>query len=551
MSSSALEAYAEGCRQMPAVMQHMNFEKLRPGQDKAVLSIMMGSDSVVILPTSTGKSACFVIPTLCMRWKSIIIYPLKSLIRDQDMSMRRRGLSVGAISSDTSDAHNASVLRDWAAGDLQFMLVSPERFDNEIWADVVRRTPPDLIALDEAHTLDQWGDNFRPKFKRACELIRELNPKVVVALSATLSVEAEAMARDLLGIPKAALIHHYERRANLKLQTAEFERAADAFPFITNKCPGPVVAYCSAVKRVELYTETLQKITNRPVLMYHGQLAPKEKTYNQDKFMASDNAIVVATNAFGMGVDKRDIRHVVHLDIPGSLISLIQEQGRAGRDGQDSWCSVILTAESVRTQRWFIECGNPTEFEVRRFINACEQLQNHKTGFIDKKRADILERAGLSKMLSQAMMAFCIGERLLHSETDLPKIHRIRFKEVMTWDDSERAMRDALQIVGDDTKGDGWLHADINQLSEQLGRTEATCVKRLSSMAQLDKIDYVRPETTRPLRLELPLSSVPEETWRRLNYKAEIAHHRLDEVLEFCRTPDDEKHEFLEARMNR
>lgn len=550
--SDSVDAYMRGVEKLPAVLAHLGFKGLRPGQDRVVRSIMMGRDTVAILPTSTGKSACFVIPTLTMGWKTIVIYPLLSLIRDQAQSMQRAGLAAAAVSSDEGDAHNASVLRDWAAGELQFMLVSPERFANKAWADVVRQFPPDFVAMDEAHTISHWMDNFRPGFKYAGELIRDISPRVVAAFSATLSQDAEREARRVLGIPEARLVYHYPRRTNLHLQTAFFERAPDAFPWMASACRGATVGYCSTTKRVDEYTDSLPAFTQRPVYSYHGKLSATDKKFAQDKFQASSDAFIFATNAFGMGVDKPDIRNVVHLDIPGTLVALAQEVGRGGRDGKDTWCTIIHTPEGERTQRYFISIGNPTESDIRQFIGACSRVQSGTTGLIERSRVDLLQEAGLNVGMAQSIMAFCLGERLLVHAEGVAKVVRVKFVDnVPSFTPQEKVIRDAVRLVGVDVERNGWLHVDIAAMEEQVGVKFATIRSRMSKMQTDGKLDFVRPPTTRPLRFGIPLESVPREAFDRLNAKAAKANHELQLVLDYCNTPDDEKHDFLESHLNR
>ncbi len=226
--------------------------------------------------------------------------------------------------------------------------------------------------------------------------------------------------------------------------------------------------------------------------------------------------------------------------------------GRAGRDGQNSWCTIIRTKEGVRTQQFFIDCGNPTERDIRRFINACNKMANPRTGLVEKQRADILTAAGLSVQMAQSIMAFCLGERLVAADVQAAKIHRVRFRSgVTSWTPPESTIRNAIDVVGNDATGDGWLQVNITQLAEQAERTEETCVKRMSDMLREGKIEYVRPPTARPLRMDLSLDAVPQVAWDRLNEKAATAHAKLAQVLTYCETPDEDKHAYLESLLNR
>lgn len=535
---------------MPYVMSELGFTTLRAGQWPAIKSVMMGRDTIVILPTSTGKSACFIIPALCMGWRTIVIYPLVALMRDQAVSMQRKGLAAASISSNETPAHNAAVLRDWCAGKLQFMLVAPERFSNPEWAEAVRRFPPDFVALDEGHTFSQWADTFRPGYKFAGEFIRQVSPKVVASYSATLCEHAEDELRSGLGIPDAKLVCEYIRRKNLRLATLEVDVMRDAYSWVAANCEGPTVVYASTRKRVEMYASDLQRLTSRNVHFYHGGMTPKDRKFEQDKFMTSTESIIVATNAFGMGIDKGDIRNVVHFDIPGNLVSLTQEIGRAGRDGLDSDCTIILTSEGVRTQRHFIRCGNPTGEDIRQFIHAASRMKD-KNDVINARRDDIARAANLDTFAVGAVMAFCLGEGVFVYDLSAVKKSRVKFAQGTTsLTTAMAATRDALELLGVDEDGDGWLHFDIDALAEQLEREPAAVKSRLRTMSEQGVIEWVRAATSKPLRLAKRWEDIAPEALARLDAKAADANRNLDLVLEYCATPDDEKHDFLEMHVN-
>lgn len=550
--SGAVESLMAGMAKLPYVLSQLGFTALREGQDRAVKTIMSGRDSVVILPTGTGKSLCFVVPTLCMGWRTIVIYPLISLMRDQATSMQKKGLSAATISSNETDAHNAAAIRDWATGALQFMLVSPERFSNADWAEVVEQFPPDFVALDECHTFADWADTFRPGYKFAGEFIRRIKPKVVAAFSATLSEDAEQEARAGLGIQGAKLVYHYPRRTNLHPQTLFLENIRDAAPWVVQNCQGPTIVYSSTRKRVEEYADMIGKFTSRPVYFYHGGMKPADKKYQQDRFMRDPDPIIVATNAFGMGIDKVDVRNVVHFDIPGTLVALAQEMGRAGRDQQDSWCTIIPTPEGIRTRRHFIRCGNPTEQDIRRFVKAAASMRTGRDGVVTAKRDEIARRAGIDPFGIQSIMAFCLGENILVHDDAAAKQHRIKFlPDIPSWSKVEAECRSGVLAVGVELDKDGWQHVDINALSEQLDRDPATVMSRLKKMHDTGKIEWVRSSTSKPLRMGLELDNVDPAAYARLNLKAKEAESDLQRVLDYCDLPDEDKHDFLEKHLNR
>lgn len=550
ITTTQMAATMAGMRKLPFVLNSLGFDSLRPGQDRAVRSIMSQRDTVVILPTATGKSACFVVPTLCMGWRTIVIYPLVALMRDQSNSMQRKGLSAASISSQETDAHNASVLREWASGTLQFMLVSPERFSNPEWSNVVAQFPPDFVAMDECHTFHEWADTFRPGYKFAGEFIQKVQPKVVAAFSATLSEDAEEEVRSGLGIREARLVYHYPRRKNLHLSSLFMDRMVDAAPWVANNCPGPTIVYSSTRKRVEEYASMIGNYTRRPVYFYHGAMAQKDRKYNQDKFMQDPEAIIVATNAFGMGVDKPDIRNVVHFDIPGTLVALSQEIGRAGRDGMDSECVIIPTPEGVRTRRHFIRCGNPTPDDIMKFFNAASSMREGAKGAVTAKRDDICRKAGVDTFAAMSIMSFCLGERIFEHDADAARQSRVKFSAGATSITPKQAeTRESIYDVG--LEKDGWIQFDIEALAEQCAVEPTTVMGRLRKMEEDGIMEWVRASTRRPLRIVTHPRDIPKESFDRLREKAAQAEKNLALVLAYTDAADDAKHDFLEQHLNR
>lgn len=543
--AEAIAAASAGYLNLPRVLKQLGWTGLRKGQDEVVKTIMLGYDTMAILPTSLGKTACFMVPTLCMGWRTLVIYPLLSLMRDQEQNMQRNGIRAAAISSDSSDAANRQALAAWAAGELQFMLISPERTANKEWREAMLRFPPDMIAMDEAHTFSSWADTFRAGYKFAGDFIREVNPKVVAALTATCPDEMEVEIRKGLGIENARRVFYYPRRENLILASLQQPNTAAFAPWVVENCPGPTIVYSSTRERTESIAHDIAHYTTRPVLYYHGGMKKEHKKYNQDKFMDSHEVIMVATNAFGMGVDKRNVRHVVHRDIPGKMEALAQEVGRAGRDGEKSWCTAFLFDDSIRTQKHFIRVGNPTEEDVRSVMQTCHRMKDMK-GVINARRDLIAERAGVDKMAMGSIMTFIYGEQLMAEDKSAARQSKLKWHDNTSLTDNDKIYRDAINAVSREVNDD-WLEFDMDQLIEQVGRTGATISAKLSAMQQDGKIDLVRSNSTRPLKI---IGDVEDVDFTRLNQKSREARDRLEEVIQYCHTDDDKKHDFMEKHLS-
>lgn len=297
------ELLKQGLRKLPAVLNQMGFSSLRKGQDGVVYHLLSGSDVVCILPTSLGKTACFVVPTLCHDWKTIVVSPLVALIRDQMKGLWDKGIAAGELTSLNTPAQNLATMKDWANGDLNFLYIAPERVNNEDFIAACNKTPPDCVVIDEAHSISSWSDNFRPSYKSAGDFINKFNPKVVAAFTATCPPPVEQDIRWVLGLKTAHKIVYYPRRTNLKLTSRPLRNNYDLLQDI-REIPGSTLIYCTTIKKVEEIAEELGKFSSEPIGFFHGQLSPATKKHQQDSFMNGSVRVMLATSAFGMGIDK-------------------------------------------------------------------------------------------------------------------------------------------------------------------------------------------------------------------------------------------------------
>ena len=546
LPDSAIADFSFGMQKMPHVLAQLGWPSLRPGQKDVVKTVMLGYDCVGILPTAAGKTGCYVVPALCMGWRTIIISPLLALMADQEASMQRMGVKAARLTSDVSPAQAQSVLNDWACGNLQIMLVSPERVSNPAWRSVVMQFPPDFMAMDEAHTFSQWADTFRSGYKFAGDFVREVNPKVVLALTATCPPEMEEEIRAGLSIQNARRVFYYPTRENLKLHTLDLKSPTAFAPWVAANCPGSTIVYCATRKNVEEMCADLQRyVRDREVVFYHGGItSPAVKKEAQDRWTYSDDTIIVATNAFGMGIDKPNVRSVVHYDLPGTLSALVQEAGRAGRDGEISHCWAYQNQKAISTQRYFIRIGNPTEGDVRSVLEQFRKMQD-VDGTIHANRILVAQKADVDAGMMGAIMTFMYGERLVEEVKDVSAPARLRWATAIpSFTPAESQTRDALHMVS--REAGGWLEFNIDELANQLSLKPATIGQRLTSMAAKGLFTYVRQDSRKPIRI---VGDPDRVDFARINQKAGEAHEKLDEVIAYCDVPDEDKHAYLNRTM--
>jgi ATP-dependent DNA helicase RecQ len=530
----------QGVAKLPVVLNQLGYPSLRPGQDSVVYQLLSGRDTIAVLPTSQGKTACFIIPTLCHGWKTLVFSPLVALMRDQVKGLWNQGVRAAQMSGTQTETENNMAAKAWMMGELDVFYIAPERLHNQVFKDALSMRKPDMVVLDEGHVISGWSDNFRESYCLVGDVIPQVNPKVVGVFTATCPNEVEADIRRVVGIPNASKLTYYPRRTNLKLTSRDLVDDYDLVDAV-REVNGSVLVYCATIKNVERIASLLAREFPDQVTFYHGSLDPASKRTNQDSFMTDTCPIVVATNAFGMGIDKPGIRGVIHYDIPGSIEAVAQETGRAGRDGKDSVCIMFYQQRSFDTQMFFLNSSYPSEKTVNTVFNTLKKHMDAH-GICRLRQRDLAALSGVDTNSVDAAISILTGNKIVERFADPVKLSKIELVGVVD-DEKFTNFRTALHKYGV-VDVDGLFTVDLSLLPQSMGVQEPTIKTYIKKWERDGIVRYFPPYNGATTRLIQPDTSCVD--FKRLRVKGVEAYGKLQKVVDYCKTPDESKHSFIE-----
>lgn len=340
---------------------HWGYEKFRDGQEKVVDNILEGKSTVVIMPTGGGKSLCYQLPSLVLDGVTIVISPLIALMKDQVDNLERVGIPATFINSAISSQETYNRIQAVKNGSYKLLYIAPERFYNQEFVSALQNIDVSLFAIDEAHCISQWGHDFRPSYTKLSEAIKLVGDPTVVALTATATPEVKDDIIKQAGLDNPKTVITGFSRPNLHfgvVQANEGMKPRHVLDAISSTPEQSGIVYVSTRKRADDLLQTLLE-NNIEAVAYHAGMDPMDRKWVQDNFINNKVQVIVATNAFGLGIDKSDIRFVIHYDMPGTVEAYYQEAGRAGRDGKESFCMLLYNSRDRYLQEFFIKGDNP------------------------------------------------------------------------------------------------------------------------------------------------------------------------------------------------
>jgi ATP-dependent DNA helicase RecQ len=372
------------------LQENFGFSAFRSGQQAVIECLLAGRSSLAIFPTGGGKSLCYQLPAQLLDGLTLVISPLIALMKDQVDALRERGIMAARLDSSIGPAEAQAIYRQLADGSLKLLYIAPERLANERFLNRLQGRPIALLAIDEAHCISEWGHNFRPEYMKIARLAEELRVGRVLALTATATPEVAADIRRAFNIAESDQIRTSFHRPNLHLTVSPCpapERRQLLLQRLRERPAGPTIVYVTLQKTAEEVAGFLDS-EGVDARAYHAGMKNEERTAVQDAFMAGDLNVVVATIAFGMGIDKADIRAIYHYNLPKTLENYMQEIGRAGRDGGDAHCEILACADDLTVLANFSYGDTPVP-------EALGELMEHLLSQGDTFDVSHLELAGL------------------------------------------------------------------------------------------------------------------------------------------------------------
>ncbi|HEX7889338.1 MAG TPA: ATP-dependent DNA helicase RecQ [Ramlibacter sp.] len=349
--------------------------RLRPGQAAVIERVLAGQPTLAVMPTGAGKSLCYQLPALLLEGRTVVISPLIALMKDQCESLRDLGIPAVQMNSAIDSEEARAAEQAVADGSARIVMTTPERLAEPAFLEMLLAHPVALLAIDEAHCISHWGHDFRPAFLEISHVLPRLGQPVVLALTATATEDIAADICEQLGIPGDGVVNTSAYRPNLDLRVVPVAKEADKTAQvlkIVRGTQGSGIVYTATVKAAHAVCEALEA-AGESVGLYHGKLPAAERAATQEAFMGGERRVMVATNAFGLGIDKPDIRFVLHYQLPATLEAYYQEAGRAGRDGELSRCTLLFLRGDKAIQQFFMAGRYPGEEDANAIVRALQQ----------------------------------------------------------------------------------------------------------------------------------------------------------------------------------
>jgi ATP-dependent DNA helicase RecQ len=528
---------------LPAVLKkHFRFRGFRPGQEQVMRSLLAGRPALALFPTGAGKSLCYQLPALLMEGVTLVISPLIALMKDQVERLRARGIAAARLDSSLTEEQVMEVFQAMASGRLKLLYVAPERLLNERFVERLKGMRIAMMAIDEAHCISEWGHSFRPEYLRLAHVARELGIKPVLALTATATPQVAADICKAFGIEAGDHVQTSFLRANLqyRITPCEVGQRLDLLTRRLQKRGGPAIVYVTLQRTAEQVATHLQR-SGLKARAYHAGMPAEHRSEAQEAFMGGAADVIVATIAFGMGIDKADIRAVYHYNLPKTIENYQQETGRAGRDGKRSVCELLACRDDCVVLENFVYGDAPTAGALRQLV---DHLLRRGEVF-EVSMYDLSHATDIRPMVIETVITYLELEGILKPLGSVYATYQWRLmtdeRRVLAGHAAEQ-QQFLKELFAAGKKGMRWTTVDVEEVMAELGVERERVLKALSGLEESGEA-VVRPSGVRQ-RYRLVVEGGAVKTSEVANRLGELFARReardiarLRQVLEFAGHP--------------
>lgn len=474
-----------------ALRQHFGHDYFRPGQEEVIHHVLAGRSALALFPTGAGKSLCYQLPALLLDGLTVVVSPLVALMKDQVAALQVRGIAAERLDSTLSDETVNRVYQSLENGTLKLLYLSPERLAGEAFLRRLSRYPIDLFAIDEAHCVSEWGHNFRPDYLRLPEFAEHLGARCVLAMTATATPDVAEQIAERFDISPKNWLRTPFARPNLHYHVTPSDastRNAALVSLLADEHDSSIV-YVSLRETAESVAAVLQRagVTARA---YHAGMRSEDRAEVQDAFMDGSLPVVVATIAFGMGVDKPDVRRVIHYNLPKSLENYVQESGRAGRDGLPADCHLLACADDLTVLENFTYGDTPSSSSLRSLLE--HLLLRDSDATIPVSLYDLSQSRDMRMTVIETALSYLEADGVLQSEgihwagceLHWPRSGRTKVEiDKVLAGHSEPEKREIGQLLAMGEYNRAWLRYDFAQVASDLGISEDEAREKLNNLA--------------------------------------------------------------------
>ncbi|MBR2374256.1 MAG: RecQ family ATP-dependent DNA helicase, partial [Lentisphaeria bacterium] len=541
----------QGCRcnggrnliEMPssldALKQYFGYDRFLDYQQDIIERIAAGEELCVIMPTGAGKSLCYQLPVLMTPGYGIVASPLIALMKDQVDALNARNIPAGCINSMVPFAEQREILDRTAAGEIKLLYVAPERFGVEFFKDFLRRCPPKILIVDEAHCISQWGHDFRPAYLRLGQAATQFDIKQICAFTATATPTVRRDIRKQLHREEMQMFVAGFRRPNLSFRVEKVSTDSEKLKKVRELLKDKVTTI--------IYAATRQAVDNivseiPGVIGYHAGMSDNERNEAQSRFMLDPHPVLAATNAFGMGIDRADVRKVIHYQLPGSIEAYYQEAGRAGRDGEKSECIMLFSYSDRYIQQFLIDMNNPPVECIAGVYSALRaEVKHSQVNRVELSMKQLAELAGI-KSDGQVSAALSVLEKLSlitrdfqqHGRLEMRFTKDLRELEIIHQLESTQRSRFISRIIKCyGSRLNSFAPYSVEELAAIAGLNQEQ-TKRVIRALEGECLEYRTSFSGRAVILTDPELRTPELDREEIEAKRSAETARLDEVIAYA-----------------